>query len=277
MNLSKAISFERTKAKTEGTDLEVVQRILSRNHCTYDPEIGRIIKSYKSPEFLMQQHIEKTIAMIGKHSPQEGTVSPEEELEFLKDPVYREKRLKVLKMKVLNTTGDEKDVSAHPHGSHLYTKVEHLYCPTSHVVWLLETGVVPKKLSMKDWDYTNTRFSNLLSHDRQPSVKMLQCVVTHDNRQYSLGSFATPEEVTAKREEFEFLVSIGLHDMLLTNPIGRERKVKSGGFGAGSLLKPYQCVVVYGGRQYHLGRFNTREEVRKAREDFRTKKSIGLI
>jgi hypothetical protein len=43
----------------------------------------------------------------------------------------------------------------------------------------------------------------------------------------------------------------------------------------GSALKPFQAIVVVNGRQYHLGRYGTREEVKAAREAFREKLRVA--
>jgi hypothetical protein len=158
-------------------------------------------------------------------------------------------------------------------GKYPTIRIGKVVAPVSHIVWFLETGEAPEKLVHIDGDHSNTSFSNLTKRAKGVSAtvteKKYPCRVTVGDQVHYIGTFNSVEERNQARDRF--CLEKGVPIPKPGRPVGSTSRQPA----QGSLLKPYQAVVMMGGRQYHLGRYDTREEVRKAREAFRERHSKG--
>lgn len=100
-------------------------------------------------------------------------------------------------------------------------------------------------------------------HLKGSELKGFPATLVYEGKQYYLGRFATKTDVEIMRQRFRDMKSKKIADTGEFDHIH------------GTDLKPYQCVVLYQGKQYNLGRFATKDEVAVARRDFKLMKESG--
>ena len=250
MNLKEALAKQGKQVLTD--------RINKLFH--YDQESGKLLKIILNHKAHWDNYVSGLVIATSKGDPDEREAA-QEFLKYFKSDLELQQQ-KIDQLKALYPP-EFKDTTVLMKGRYRTITFDEVLANVSHVVWFLETGEVPDRIKVLDGDYSNTRFSNLSASSGDSPPKQFQALITVNGRQKSLGMFATREEVVKARDEYR-----DKHGIVKRKP-GRPASENV------STMKPYQAVVLHEGRQYHLGRFDTPEEVRKAREAFRERHSKG--
>lgn len=223
----------------------------------YDRGTGKIQKVVSSPALMNFNYI------TGMKEDEQ-----KEWVRSMQDPIYAEKFKKTfvgVETVLTDTTFVADD-------NRRMIKIDGVLAPVSHFVWFLETGTVPESLAHLDGDQDNTVFSNLKPSEKGASVKIVKkkfpCRITVGDQLHYLGTFSSAEERDEARDRY--CIEKGITKLKPGRPAGSTMKPEDR-----KPVKPYQAVVLYEGRQYNLGRFDTRDEVKAARDAFRQKRAMG--
>ncbi len=250
MNLKEALTKQGSQALTD--------RINKVFH--YDRESGKVLKIVLNHKVHWDSYVSGLVSATSKGDPDEREAA-QEFLNYFKSNVELQQQ-KIDQLKALYPP-EFKDTTILTKGRYPTITFDNVLANVSHVVWFLETGDVPDRIKVIDGDHSNTRFSNLSVSTNESASKPFQALVMVNGRQKNLGMFATREEVAKARDEYR-----EKHGIPKRKP-GRPASEHV------NTMKPYQAVVLHEGRQHHLGRFDTPEEVRKAREAFRERHGKG--
>lgn len=228
----------------------------------YDRDSGKLLKIISNHNRHWESYISGLVSAVSKGDPDERKTA-EDFLNYFKSNVeLQQQKIDQLKS---SYPPELKDTTVVKSGRYHTVTFDHVIANVTHIVWFLETGEIPDRIRMLDGDHSNTRFSNLSTSADESAPKLFQALVLVNGRQKNLGMFATREEVTKARDDYR-----DMHGLPKRKP-GRPLIEKV------NTMKPYQAVVLYGGRQYNLGRFDTREQVKQAREAFRKAREVGMV
>jgi len=231
---------------------------IARVQLQYDRELGQIKKVVSSAALARYNHI---------LSLEKDEVEKKKFIEKMRDRAEVERFNDIFRD--METVVE--DATYLTQGKYPTLRIGKVVAPVSHIVWFLETGEAPEKLVHIDGDHSNTRFSNLKPYVKGSSVTMKKypCRITVGDEVHYIGTFDSAEE--RDQAKARYCLEKGVPIPKPGRPAGSTTRQPA----QGSLMKPYQAVVLMNGRQYHLGRYDTRDEVRKAREAFRERHGKG--
>lgn len=250
MNLKEALAKQGKQALTD--------RINKLFH--YNRESGKLLKIIQNHKVHWDNYVSGLVSATSKGDPDEREAA-QEFLNYFKSNIDLQQQ-KIDQLKAVYPP-EFRDTTVTVKGRYPTITFDNVLANVSHVVWFLETGGVPDRIKVIDGDHSNTRFSNLSVSTNESASKPFQAIVMVNGRQKNLGMFATREEVAKARDEYR--EKHGIPKRKPGRPVSEHVNT----------MKPYQAVVLHEGRQHHLGRFDTPDEVRKAREAFRERHSKG--
>lgn len=244
----------------QALDSGMKQRLFKqcRIHFNYNRDTGKIQKVVSSPALA---NFEYVTGLKGDEQKQW--------VQSMQDPKFAE-NFKNTFVGVETVLAD----STFLQGKYHMIRIDGVLAPVSHFVWFLETGEAPGRLTHIDSDHENTVFSNLKPFDKGAGVKIVvkkyPCRITVGDKIHYIGTF--PSKEARDRARDRYCTENGIPKLKQGRPTGSTKRDEDR-----KPVKPYQAVVLYGGRQYNLGRFDTREQVKQAREAFRKAREVGMV